>query len=84
MKALMKKHNIDIQLKKDKTYFCFDNEAFRLLACQKSGVTFDVDVVDQFKKSWDLSYKTVKALTEHISKLPAHEIMKTVSLNQAR
>ena len=80
----MEKHTIDIKLQKNKTYFCFDNEAFRLLACKKSGVEFDEDTVDQFKKSWDRSYQTVKALTEHISKLPAHEIMKTVSLNQAR
>ena len=80
----MKKRKIDIKLQKNQTYFCFDNEAFRLLACQKKGVKFDDDTIDQFKKSWDRSYQTVKALMEHIGKLPAHKIMKTVSLNQAR
>ena len=35
LEQLLANHGINIDLKKRKNYFCFDNEAFRLLACIK-------------------------------------------------
>jgi len=83
LKKLLKEKNINITLSPE-TYFCFDNEAFRFLACQKKGVKFTDEDVELFSKSWDKSCDTTGRLFYYVKSMPPHETKKTLSLNEAR
>ena len=64
------------------TVYCFDSESFRFLAAHKNGV--QMEQIDDFRLSWDRSWKEVKRLLEHFRTLPAHLVRSTLSLNRTR
>ena len=64
--------------------FCFDNEAFRFLACMKNGVQFTQQDIDTYSSSWDRAVSETERLFQHISELEPHSVQHTVSLNNAR
>ena len=74
-----------MELTLDKTrYFCFDNEAFRFLACLKNGVFFEDEDTQTYSKSWDKTKATTKDLIEQVVGLPPHDTKNTLSLNESR
>ena len=64
--------------------FCFDNEAFRFLACLINGVQFSKQDIDTYSSSWDKAVDETNRLFKHIQNLKPHSIENTVSLNNAR
>ena len=64
--------------------FCFDNEAFRFLACLKSGIQFNEKDIDTFSSSWTRSVDETKRLFQYVGWLTAHSINQTLSINDAR
>ncbi|XP_078349258.1 uncharacterized protein LOC144634233 [Oculina patagonica] len=83
LKELLQKYNIGINLSPS-NYFCFDNEAFRFLACNKSGIQFSSEDVDLYSKSWVKSCDTTCKLFDLVKSMKPHETKKTLSLNEAR
>ena len=81
---LLKDNNIDIKLEREKTYFCFDNEPFRLLACLKNELDIEEGNRRAFSESWTLASEMTQKMIEHIKKLPPHNIRNTISMNEAR
>lgn len=62
---------------------CFDNEAFRFLACCKNGV----DLLSEkhlYVDSWEKSVDELDRMFKTISKLKPHNIRETTSLNESR
>eukprot|EP00794_Sanderia_malayensis_P001186 gene1186-biopygen413 len=64
--------------------FCFDNEAFRFLACLINGIHFNQQDIATYSSSWDRAVVETKRLFEHILELKPHSVRHTVSLNNAR
>ena len=64
--------------------FCFDNEAFRFLACLKSGIQFNQQDIDAFSLSWTRSLNETNRLLKHVHSLTPHSVKHTVNLNNAR
>ena len=64
--------------------FCFDNEAFRFLACTLQGVNFPPDVTADFEKSWEKACKETQRLLKFTHNLSPHKVFNTISLNDAR
>ncbi len=64
--------------------FCFDNEAFRFLACMKNGIKFSQQDIDTYSSSWDRAVSETERLFNHILSLKPHSIQHTISLNNAR
>ena len=64
--------------------FCFDNEAFRFLACLRNGIQFDEKEVEVFSKSWDVAATETTRLFNHIKTLHPHKVLNTLSVNDAR
>ncbi|XP_028408705.1 uncharacterized protein LOC114531265 [Dendronephthya gigantea] len=67
-----------------KNYFCFDNEAFRFLACLHNEITFSDEDVKTYAASWENAVNETHRLFGHINKIPPHETKKTISMNEAR
>ncbi|XP_028397642.1 uncharacterized protein LOC114521398 [Dendronephthya gigantea] len=67
-----------------KNYFCFDNEAFRFLACLHNEITFSDEDVKIYAASWEKAVNETNKLFGHIKKIPPHETKKTISMNEAR
>ena len=84
LQKLLKNNKIDIQLEDEKTYFCFDNEPFRLLACLKNGVNIEERNRRAFSESWTLASEMTQKMIENIKRLPPHNTRNTISLNEAR
>ncbi|XP_078349242.1 uncharacterized protein LOC144634224 [Oculina patagonica] len=83
LKGLLQKKNIAIDLS-PKSYFCFDNEAFRFLACSKSGIEFTDEEAELYSKSWVKSCETTGKLFQLVTTKKPHETKETLSLNEAR
>merc|ERR1719219_239499 len=81
LKEMVKKSNLELNTKKN---FCFDNEAFRFLACLKNGIEFTDQEKTAFSQSWDIATKTTDRLFDHVMTLQPHKIEGTMSLNNAR
>ena len=64
--------------------FCFENEAFRLLACMKNGIEFSRQDIAVCSSSWDQSLKETRNLISYVQTLMPHPIQSTVCLNNAR
>ncbi|XP_041472269.1 uncharacterized protein LOC121421583 [Lytechinus variegatus] len=78
------KKNVGIQATKD-TYFCFDNEPFRFLACIKNGVTFGDGEIATYSSSWDKSVEETRRLLKYIEcHLKPHRVKETLGMNEAR
>ncbi|XP_072027712.1 uncharacterized protein [Amphiura filiformis] len=65
-------------------YFCFDNEAFRFLACLKNGVIFSQEDINTYAESWNKSVEETKRFIEHISALRPHRVRNTLNINEVR
>ncbi|KAG0375314.1 hypothetical protein BGX24_009260 [Mortierella sp. AD032] len=83
MKELETANGITIQLEPN-TLFYFDNEAFRLYAALKQGVTFDPETKEAFSKSWTISVKEAQRLVKRAMELTPHKTSETVTLDMAR
>ncbi|XP_063960604.1 uncharacterized protein LOC129268891 [Lytechinus pictus] len=78
------KKNVGIQATKD-TYFCFDNEPFRFLACIKNGVTFGKGEIATYSSSWDKSVEETGRLLKYIvCHLKPHNVKETLGMNETR
>ncbi|XP_063960606.1 uncharacterized protein LOC129268408 [Lytechinus pictus] len=78
------KKNVGIQATKD-TYFCFDNEPFRFLACIKNGVKFGDGEIATYSSSWDKSVEETGRLLKYIEcHLKPHKVKETLGMNEAR
>ena len=64
--------------------FCFDNEAFRFLACLRNEVKFSQQDIDTYSSSWNRAVVETERLFNHILSLKPHSVQHTVSLNNAR
>ena len=65
--------------------FCFDNEAFRLLACVLNGIKFEDDVMNIYEGSWKRACDETNRLLQHIiHETKPHVVRDTISLNDAR
>ena len=64
--------------------FCFDNEAFRFLACLRNDIQFEQKEVEAFSKSWDVAAAETTRLFNHIKTLLLHKVLNTLSVNDAR
>ena len=67
-----------------KNQFCFDNEAFRFLACLKNGILFNEEDITTYSLSWKRAAEETKKLIEYVKRLQPHSIKNTISLNNAR
>ncbi len=65
-------------------YFCFDNEAFRFLACLHNKVEFNDEDIRTYAASWDRAVNETNKLFGHINKIPPHKIRNTLSMNESR
>ena len=83
LETLLSEHNIGINLDNTR-YFCFDNEAFRFLACLKDGVEFEDKVTQIYSESWEHSLRTTENLIKRVKGLPPHDTKKTLRLNETR
>ena len=83
LKRLLAENNIGLKLDNTR-YFCFDNEAFRFLACLKNGVKLDDEERGMLSKSWEKSFETTEKLIKTVKNLYPHDTKKTVSMNEAR
>ena len=81
LKEMVKKSNLELNTK---NFFCFDNEAFRFLACLKNGIEFNSQEQAAFSQSWDIATKTTIRLFDYVMTLEPHKIENTMSLNNAR
>ena len=84
LQELLTKNNINIALENRKSYFCFDNEAFRLLACLNNGIEFDRRKMEAYTESWTFASEMTHQMFDQIRSLPPHDTRKTVSMNEAR
>ena len=84
LQELLHKNNIDIPLENGKSYFCFDNEAFRLLACLNNGIEIDRRKMVAYTESWTFASEMTHQMFDQIRSLPPHDTKKTVSMNEAR
>ena len=84
LQELLEKHNIDIPLRNGETYYCFDNEAFRLLACIYNGIDFEKKKMEAYSESWSYATETTMKMFQYIRDLQPHDIKNTVSMNEAR
>ncbi|CAG2109561.1 unnamed protein product [Medioppia subpectinata] len=77
--------NVDIPYNKNTTY-CFDNESFRYLVASvpPNNIQFDPKFKSNFVESWKRSVDECRRLFNHIIQLPAHKVMDTLSLNNAK
>ena len=83
LETLLSDHDIGIKLDNTR-YFCFDNEAFRFLACLKAGVAFEEKVTQIYSESWEHSLRTTEKLIKQVEGLLPHDTKKTLSLNDSR
>lgn len=83
LKQLLEEQKIEIDISPS-NYFCFDNEAFRFLACNKKGIEFTHQEISLYSESWDMSFETTARLFHHVMEMKPHETKKTLSLNEAR
>ena len=83
LKKLLKDKKIGIDADKSNT-FCFDNEAFRFMACAINGLKFDEDVTADYEKSWQRSVAEAERLLSLIKTSKPHQVKDTISLNDAR
>ena len=84
LRQLLRNNEIDLKLIKEKTYFCFDNESFRLLACLNNGVQIEERNKKAYSDSWNIASDMTHKMIEHIKTLPPHSIRNTISVNEAR
>ncbi|XP_041471857.1 uncharacterized protein LOC121421261 [Lytechinus variegatus] len=78
------KKKVGIQATKD-TYFCFDNEPFRFLACIKNGVTFGDGEIATYSSSWDKSVEETQRLLTYIEcHLKPHKVKESLGMNETR
>lgn len=80
LRQLLTEKQIGVEAVKE-NIFCFDNEAFRYLACTLQGVVLPLA---DFEKSWEMAAVQTRRLLEYTSKLRPHQVQNTLSLNDAR
>ncbi|KAF0508682.1 p-loop containing nucleoside triphosphate hydrolase [Gigaspora margarita] len=79
------KETFDIEIKIGRNIiYCFDNESFRFLAAKKEGMMFTDDEKRNFASSWKKSKEESVRLLQYIKDREPHEIIDTISLNNAR
>ena len=83
LNEMLKKKKIGITANPE-NYFCFDNEAFRFLACLKNKIGFSDEDIRTYAASWDRAVNETKKLFEYVNKVPPHKIRNTLSMNEAR
>ena len=81
LKEMVNKSNLELNTKNN---FCFDNEAFRFLACLQNGITFTNQEKAAFSQSWEIATNTTYRLFDYVMTLTPHKIESTMSLNNAR
>ena len=82
-KLLHENQALQIDLSKENC-FCFDNEAFRFLACLKNGIQYGDIEKKLFSSSWEIAVEETRRLLHIIKALPPHLTQDTISLNNAR
>ncbi|CAG2109583.1 unnamed protein product, partial [Medioppia subpectinata] len=78
--------NVDIPYNENSIY-CFDSESFRYLVASvpPNNVKFDSRFKSTYIESWDrFDLEECQRLFAHISHLPTHQVMDTLSLNNAK
>ena len=64
--------------------FCFDNEAFRFLACHQNGIQFSKEEINSYSGSWDKSAIETQRLLDYIKKLNPYFLKSTICINKAK
>ncbi|CAG2105159.1 unnamed protein product [Medioppia subpectinata] len=77
--------NVDIPYNRN-TIYCFDSESFRYLVASvpPNNIQFDPKYMACYVDSWNVSVDECRRLFEHIMEMPAHKVMDTLSLNNAK
>ena len=85
LRKLLSDHKIELMLKKNETYFCFDNEPFRYLACIQNGIKYQKQMkIDACVQSWEVSASITKRMITQIMNLDPHNTKETVTVNGMR
>lgn len=66
------------------TEYYLDNEAFRYLCARAHGMRFSERERQKYKESYTSAQIETKRLINYIAGLPAHKVLETVTLNEAR
>lgn len=82
LEALLAKHNTNIKLGLP-TLFFFDSESFRYLAAYKV-LGNEMSGKEGFVQSWKKSSEEARRLISTTTKLPAHKVQMTLSMNRTR
>ncbi|CAG2116516.1 unnamed protein product, partial [Medioppia subpectinata] len=84
-KIQTKPPNVDIPYDEN-TIYCFDSESFRYLVASvpPNNIQFDPKYKSSYVESWDRSVTECKRLFHHIIQLPAHKVIDTISVNNAK
>ncbi|XP_072048944.1 uncharacterized protein [Amphiura filiformis] len=83
LNRLLHDRNVGIKAT-EHNYFCFDNEAFRFLACLKNGVVFNQGDSRPYGESWKRSVEETLRLFTHIGTLTPHKVTDTLNVNEVR
>ncbi|CAG2116613.1 unnamed protein product, partial [Medioppia subpectinata] len=77
--------NVDVPYNMN-TVYCFDSESFRYLVASvpPNNIEFDPRFKSIYMESWDRSVTECQRLFNYIKQLPAHKVMDTLSLNNAK
>ena len=84
LQELLTANGVNIELENRKTYFCYDNEAFRLLACLNNGIQIERRKMEAYSESWTFASEMTHHMVNQIRSLPPHDTKNTVTMNEAR
>lgn len=75
---------VNLKLKSKVNCFFIDNEAYRFLLAKKCNYSFPPEEVSDYKNSWKRSVEQTNLMLNVIAGLDAHDLDKTISLNNSR
>ena len=84
LKSLLQEYKGAVVSISQRNQFCFDNEAFRCLACLENGIKFSQHEIDTYSISWDKAVTETERLFMYVADLVPHAMEDTVSVNKAR
>ena len=84
LKSLLQEYKDAVVNISQRNQFCFDNEAFRCLACLKNGIKFSQHEINTYSISWDKAVTETGRLFMYVADLVPHAMEDTVSVNKAR
>ncbi|CAG2115502.1 unnamed protein product, partial [Medioppia subpectinata] len=84
--VLLKPNDARVDVVFKSTTYCFDSDSFRYLVASipPNNIRFEPRLKHMYEDSWERSVEECRRLFNHIIQLPAHKVMDTLSLNNAK